>query len=77
MQSKDVAVIPRFFFPGGAPIPEPIQKAMQTKLDQCFTAHPEGLTVPAVKDLVREVCSPALTLHTQEACKISCMPANA
>ncbi|CAK0763377.1 hypothetical protein CVIRNUC_003051 [Coccomyxa viridis] len=54
-QSKDVAVIPRFFFPGGAPIPEPIQKAMQTKLDQCFTAHPEGLTVPAVKDLVREV----------------------
>ena len=77
MQSKDVAVIPRFFFPGGAPIPEPIQIAMQTKLDQCFTAHPEGLTVPAVKDLVREVCSPALTLHTQEACKISCMPANA
>ena len=28
---------------------------MQSKLDQCFTAHPEGLTVPAVKDLVKEV----------------------
>ena len=77
MQSKDVAVIPRFFFPGGAPIPEPIQIAMQSKLDQCFTAHPEGLTVPAVKDLVREVHSPALTLHRQKYCDIFCSPANA
>ena len=55
MQTKNSAVIPRFFFPGGAPVPDPVQRAMQAKLDQCFSAHPEGLTVPAVKDLVREV----------------------
>ena len=60
IQAKNSAVIPRFFFPGGAPVPEAIQRAMQSKLDQCFTAHPEGLTVPAVKDLVKEVL-PCLT----------------
>ncbi len=60
VQAKNSAVIPRFFFPGGAPVPEAIQRAMQSKLDQCFTAHPEGLTVPAVKDLVKEVL-PCLT----------------
>ena len=54
-QAKNSAIIPRFFFPGGPPIPEPVQRAMHSKLDQCFAAHPEGLTVPAVKDLVKEV----------------------
>ena len=55
LQTKDVAVIPRFFFPGGPPIPEAVQRSMQAKLDSCFAAHPDGLTIPAVKDLMREV----------------------
>lgn len=33
---------------------------MQTKLDHCFATHPEGLTIPAVKDLVKEVSSHSL-----------------
>jgi hypothetical protein len=55
VQAKDVAVIPRFFFPGGPPVPEAVQRSMQAKLDSCFAAHPDGLTIPAVKDLMREV----------------------
>lgn len=55
MQAKDVAVIPRFFFPGGTPVPEAVQRSMQAKLDSCFASHPDGLTIPAVKNLMREV----------------------
>lgn len=50
-----MAVIPQFFFPEGPPISEAVQHSMQAKLDQCFSLHPDGLTIPAVKDLVREV----------------------
>ena len=54
-QAKDVAVIPQFFFPGGPPVPEAVQRGMQAKLDSCFSSSPDGLTIPAVKDLMREV----------------------
>ncbi|BDA42548.1 probable serine/threonine protein phosphatase 2A regulator [Coccomyxa sp. Obi] len=54
-QSKDVAEIPQFFFPGGPRIPDVVKRDMQNKLDHCFASHPEGLTIPAVKDLIREV----------------------
>lgn len=54
-QSKDVAEIPQFYFPGGPRIPDTVKRDMQTKLDHCFASHPEGLTIPAVKDLIREV----------------------
>lgn len=54
-QSKDVAEIPQFFFPGGPRIPDMVQRDMQNKLDHCFASQPEGLTIPAVKDLIKEV----------------------
>ena len=50
-----MAVIPQFFFPGGPLVPEAVQRGMQAKLDSCFSSSPDGLTIPAVKDLMREV----------------------
>ena len=66
-QAKDVAVIPQFFFPGGPPVPEAVQRGMQAKLDSCFSSSPDGLTIPAVKDLMREV-SIQLGSHDVIAC---------
>ncbi len=55
-QSKDVAEIPQFFFPGGPRIPDMVQRDMQNKLDHCFASPPpDGFTIPHVKDIIKEV----------------------
>eukprot|EP00884_Botryococcus_braunii_P021339 jgi/Botrbrau1/788/Bobra.0181s0041.2 len=56
LQTQNIgAQIPRFYFPDGRPIPEEVRARAQTKIDNLFRQYPSGLTIPAVKELVKEV----------------------
>lgn len=47
-------VVPPFYFPGGKPVPEDVRVSAQNKIDAFFEIYPDGLTIPAVKELVKE-----------------------
>ena len=47
--------VPQFYFPGGKPVPAEVKAAALAKIDELFRAHPEGLAVPAVRELVKQV----------------------
>ncbi|KAK9806607.1 hypothetical protein WJX73_008526 [Symbiochloris irregularis] len=49
------AAIPQFHFPNGKPLSKEHTLAVQSKLDHLFLVYPQGLTVPAIKDLVKQV----------------------
>ena len=49
------AAIPQFHFPHGKPLSSEASQAVQSKLDHLFNVYSTGLTVPAVKELVKEV----------------------
>ena len=48
-------MVPPFYFPGGKPVPEEVRVSAQAKIDAFFDIYPDGLTIPAVKELVKEV----------------------
>ena len=47
--------MPPFYFPGGKPVSEDVRVSAQAKIDAFFEIYPDGLTIPAVKELVKEV----------------------
>lgn len=49
------AAIPQFHFPDGKPLSRETSQAVQRKLDALFQHYSLGLTVPAVKELIKEV----------------------
>lgn len=59
--------VPQFYFPGGKPVPAEVKAAALAKIDELFRAHPEGLAVPAVRELVKQVMHliQSLTLPSQ------------
>ena len=48
-------VVPPFYFPGGKPVAEEVRQSATAKIDALFDIYPDGLTIPAVKELVKEV----------------------
>ena len=56
-QAAHEGTIPRFYFPRGGGVPADAHTLMQTKTDALFRMHPDGLTIPAVKELMKEVLS--------------------
>ena len=79
MQKSDL-VIPRFYFPGGKPVPESKRRAVYRKIDELFRMYPDGITLPAVKELVKEVralaeaalCGPLLSHVNESAPSFHC-----
>jgi hypothetical protein len=56
IQAK-VDSVPQFYFPGGKPVPSEVRAAALEKIDELFRSNPDGLAVPAVRELVKEVGS--------------------
>ena len=48
-------VVPPFYFPGGKPVPEDVRESAAAKIGALFDIYPDGLTIPAVKELIKEV----------------------
>lgn len=55
-QARGAAAIPQFFFPGGRPVPEEVLAAAAARVDALLAVYSGGLTVPGMKQLVKEVC---------------------
>ena len=49
--------MPQFYFPGGKPVPAEVRASALEKIDELFRSNPDGLAVPAVRELVKEVGS--------------------
>lgn len=47
--------VPQFYFPGGKPVPSEVREQALAKIDDLFRSSPDGLAVPAVRELVKEV----------------------
>ena len=54
-QALGPAAIPQFHFPQGRPLSPDQQQSLQSKLEQLFSRHEAGLSVPAFKQLMVEV----------------------
>lgn len=58
MQAANEHSIPVFYVPRGMQTSPKAASAMQAKVDALFTMYPDGLTIPAMKELMKEVCKP-------------------
>ena len=47
--------MPPFYFPGGKPVSEEVRESAAAKISALFDIYPDGLTIPAVKELIKEV----------------------
>lgn len=47
--------IPKFYFPNGKPLPEARQSEMHARIESLMKEHPDGLTVPGLKELLKQV----------------------
>ncbi len=54
-QAADEHTIPVFYVPRGAQPSPSSHGLMQAKIDTLFSMYPDGLTIPAMKELVKEV----------------------
>ena len=54
-QARGAAAIPQFFFPGGRPVPEEVLAAAAARVDALLAVYSGGLTIPGMKQLVKEV----------------------
>ena len=55
MSQAKVDTVPQFYFPGGKPVPAEVREQALAKIDELFRSSPDGLAVPAVRELVKEV----------------------
>lgn len=55
VQAANEHSIPVFYIPRGAQTSPMAASAMQAKVDALFAMYPDGLTIPAMKELVKEV----------------------
>jgi len=58
--------VPQFYFPGGKPVPAEVRASALEKIDELFRSNPDGLAVPAVRELVKEVASSSAVLKYSE-----------
>ena len=58
-------MVPPFYFPGGKPVAEEVRQSAAAKIDALFDIYPDGLTIPAVKELVKEVRAPGCLIQTK------------
>ena len=54
MQAK-VDTVPQFYFPGGKPVPAEVREQALGRIDELLHSSPDGLAVPAVREMVKEV----------------------
>ena len=54
-QARGAAAIPQFFFPDGRPVPEEVLAAAAARVDALLAVYSGGLTIPGMKQLVKEV----------------------
>ena len=47
--------VPQFYFPGGKPVPAEVRTTALEKIDELFRSNPDGLAIPAARELVKEV----------------------
>ncbi len=76
IQAK-VDTVPQFYFPGGKPVPAEVRASALEKIDELFRSNPDGLAVPAVRELVKEVGYPSAVLKcstflSHYACTAAC-----
>ena len=67
--------MPPFYFPGGKPVSEDVRVSAQAKIDAFFEIYPDGLTIPAVKELVKEVSLPTEPSQSVEHSSLFVRPA--
>lgn len=51
--------VPQFYFPGGKPVPAEMRSSALEKIDELFRSNPDGLAIPAARELVKEASSKA------------------
>ena len=57
LQASGTLTIPRFYYPNGKPLSEEVQAGIQAKVNALLQVYAGGLTVPALKTLLKEVCA--------------------
>lgn len=55
VQARWAAAIPRFYFPGGRPVSDEVLAAAAARVDALLNVYSGGLTIPGMKQLVKEV----------------------
>jgi hypothetical protein len=55
VQARWAAAIPRFYFPGGRPVSDEVLAASAARVDSLLGVYSGGLTIPGMKQLVKEV----------------------
>lgn len=55
LSQAKVDTVPQFYFPGGKAVPAEVREQALAKIDDLFRSSPDGLAVPAVRELVKEV----------------------
>ena len=68
--------MPQFYFPGGKPVPAEVRQQALAKIDDLFRSSPDGLAVPAVRDLVKEVSGQTSTCSCHCFNVLACLPAS-
>ncbi len=64
-QARWAAAIPRFYFPGGRPVPDEVLAASAARVDSLLGVYSGGLTIPGMKQLVKEVRCGAACAQTR------------
>ena len=62
--------VPQFYFPGGKPVSAEVRTAALEKIDELFRSNPDGLAIPAARELVKEV-SCIIVLKVLNLCQSS------
>ena len=57
--------VPQFYFPGGKPVASEVREQALAKIDDLFRSSPDGLAVPDVSEVVREVSNQTPPLQLQ------------
>ena len=68
--------MPQFYFPGGKPVSAEVREEALAKIDELFRTSPDGLAVPAVRDLVKEVLGYTLLHSFHCLTALACLPAD-
>ena len=54
-QDTSSQAIPRFYFPGGRPVPVEVRAAVHAAMQRVVDQHPDGLPILALRSLLRDV----------------------
>ena len=60
--------IPQFYFPGGKPVGDEVKRSMYLSIQDVMDKHPVGLSISALKTILKEVGAAALTACCRPPC---------